>query len=293
MSTASSISALLRPTSSAERARRSTSARPPGFTRAWSSRTGTRTVPPIRVVPSKARDASSSAPARTSPTTRRRGRRVRRARSRGTRGPTTTCRSARACGSSAGGSATRGIERSCSPTTTRSSTVRSPTSPASAGSARTPTSCSPAPAAGSCSVASSPPPSTRWPRHWPTGAGRAGAASTAARPARSWRPGVVDANRCLAWLVQQPGTFPRRVPRDARRPVLRVRRLPDGLPALRAARPPSHRRPRRRRPGVGRCARCARGVGRVADRALRAVVPRRPRSALVAAQRADRARQHR
>ena len=85
-------------------------------------------------------DASSSAPARTCRRHARRGRPVRRERSRGTRGPTTTRRCAKACGSSAGGCATRGTERSCSPTTTRSSTVRSPTSPASAGSARTPTS---------------------------------------------------------------------------------------------------------------------------------------------------------
>ena len=67
-------------------------------------------------------------------------------------------------------------------------------------------------------------------------------------------PGVVDARRCLAWLVQQPGTFPRRAPGGARRPHLRLRRLPGGVPAQPAAcdraRPPAlARRPAVPRPG--------------------------------------------
>ena len=41
-----------------------------------------------------------------------------------------------------------------------------------------------------------------------TGAAPAAAASTAARPARSPRPGVVDARRCLSWLLQAEGSFP-------------------------------------------------------------------------------------
>ena len=89
----------------------------------------------------------------------------------------------------------------------RSSTARSPTGPGWAGSARTPTSCCRAPGAGSCSAASSPPPPTnRRRRRSPTAAGPATAASTPARPVPSWPPGVVDANRCLAWVLQQPGS---------------------------------------------------------------------------------------
>ena len=54
-------------------------------------------------------------------------------------------------------------------------------------------------------------------------------------------PGVVDARRCLAWLLQVEGPFPARVPGGAGRPPLRLRRLPGGVPAQpragRASRP--------------------------------------------------------
>ncbi len=50
-------------------------------------------------------------------------------------------------------------------------------------------------------------------------------------------PGVLDARRCLAWLVQAPGVVPGRVPAGARRPHLRVRRVPAGLPHQPGRRP--------------------------------------------------------
>ena len=97
----------------------------------------------------------------------------------------------------------------------------------------------------------------------PTAAGRAGAASTAARPAPSSRPGVVDANRCLAWVAAAAGHDPRRAPRapsatastaatTARRCARRRVRLggaPHDLPVSTAA---------TSGPGVGRRARPAR-----------------------------------
>ena len=56
------------------------------------------------------------------------------------------------------------------------------------------------------------------------------------------RPRGDRRRRCLAWLLQKPGVDPRRVPGGDRRPDLRLRRLPGGLPADRPARPPLHRR---------------------------------------------------
>ena len=159
-----------------------------------------------------------------------------------------------------------------SPTTTRSSTARSPTAPGSAGSARTPTCCCRGAAAGSCSAASSPRPRYRAGR----GAGRRrlrlvpALPRRAARPGRSSRPGVIDANRCLAWVLQQPGADPARAARGDRRPHLRLRRLPGGLPADRPARPPppapARRRRRRRGSTCSTCStpttrRCSTGTG--------------------------------
>ena len=71
-----------------------------------------------------------------------------------------------------------------------SSTARPPTAPVWAGTARARTCCCPGRGAGSCSARSSPTPTSRPPRsRWPTGAGRARAASTAARPGPSSPPG--------------------------------------------------------------------------------------------------------
>ena len=58
-------------------------------------------------------------------------------------------------------------------------------------------------------------PSSPPPNRSPTAAGRAGVASTAAPRARSSPPASIDANRCLAWILQQPGLDPDRVPRGA------------------------------------------------------------------------------
>ena len=51
-------------------------------------------------------------------------------------------------------------------------------------------------------------------------------------------PGVVDANRCLAWVLQRPGSIPEPLRAADRRPHLRLRRLPGGVPADGPPRPP-------------------------------------------------------
>ena len=84
----------------------------------------------------------------------------------------------------------------------------------SAGTARTPTCCSRAPAAGSCSARSSPPRTTnRRPGRSPTAAARCRRCIDDCPTGAIVAPGVIDANRCLAWLLQQPGSIPDRVPR--------------------------------------------------------------------------------
>ena len=60
-------------------------------------------------------------------------------------------------------------------------------------------------------------------------------------------PGVVDARRCLAWLVQARGAVSPRAPGRPRRPPLRLRRLPGGVPAEPPRRPGGGRRTGRRR----------------------------------------------
>ena len=100
-----------------------------------------------------------------------------------------------------------------SATTTLWSTGRRPTAPVSAGTARTPSSCCPASARGSCWAVWSPMPRSlptrRRSRHRrPPGAGPASGAGPPVRPAPWSSPGVLDASRCLAWLVQSPGSFP-------------------------------------------------------------------------------------
>ena len=129
------------------------------------------------------------------------------------------------------GSRRRAGRRGSSPTTTRSSTARPRTGPGSAGSARTPTCCCPAGARGSCSARSSP---TR--RSTCRRAGRRRLRLVPPvhrrlpdrrdRRARGRRrpslPGVARAGA---------GRVPARAPRRARRPALRLRRLPGGVPA--------------------------------------------------------------
>ena len=95
-----------------------------------------------------------------------------------------------------------------SPTTTPSSTGPPPSGPASGGRGRTPTCWCRATAAGSCWGPWSPTPSSRSTPRSTTAAAAAGAASTAARPGAIVAPGVVDARRCLAWMVQAEGPFP-------------------------------------------------------------------------------------
>ncbi len=179
------------------------------------------------------------APAPTSPTTSRHGRPVPRRASPATPGSTTTPRCGSGCGRSPAACGPPTSERCRSPTTTRSSTARSPTGPGSAGSARTPTCCCRAPAAGSCSAASIT--TAAYPRRrrrWPTAAARATAASTPARPGAIVAPGR-DRRQPLPRLgAAAPGYDPGRAPAGRRRPPLRLRRLPGGVPADRPPRPP-------------------------------------------------------
>ena len=89
---------------------------------------------------------------------------------------------------------------------------------------------------------------------------RAAAASTAARPAPSSRPAWSTPAAAWPGCCRPPGSFPRRAPGGARRPHLRLRRLPGGVPAQpRAADAAATRR--RRRPSaeaVGRpCSTCS------------------------------------
>ena len=134
-------------------------------------------------------------------------------------------------------SAGRTIVRWRSPTTTRSSTAQSPIAPGSGGTARTPTCCCPASGAGTCSAASSPPPRTNR-RREPVadGCGTCRRCIDDCPTGAIVAPGVIDANRCLGWVLQKPGRDPARVPRGDRRPHLRLRRLPGRVPDLGAAR---------------------------------------------------------
>ena len=93
-------------------------------------------------------------------------------------------------------------------TTTRWSTGRRPSERASAGSAKTATSSCPGGVPGSSSARSSLTPRCRPAAPVGDGCGAAGAASALAPQGHSLRPGVLDARKCLAWLVQATGVFP-------------------------------------------------------------------------------------
>ncbi|MYE67759.1 MAG: hypothetical protein F4236_06340, partial [Acidimicrobiia bacterium] len=81
------------------------------------------------------------------------------------------------------------------PTTTPSWTERLPTGPDWATTARAATCCFPVPGAGSC-----------WARWSPTR--RCDPPQNGCPTAADIAPGVVDARRCLAWLLQAAGDFP-------------------------------------------------------------------------------------
>ena len=103
----------------------------------------------------------------------------------------------------------------------------------------------------------SPPPSCRSPNRWPTGAGRAGAASMPARRARSWRPAWSTPTGAWPGCCSDPVPSPV-APPGGRRPHLRLRRLPGGVPADRPPRPPPPPTARPTTPGRGStCSTCS------------------------------------
>ena len=106
-------------------------------------------------------------------------------------------------------------------------------------------------------------------------------------------PGMIDAGRCLSWILQKPGTIPLEWREADRRPHLRMRRLPGRLPDLGPARPTRDRRDRRSVRCVGRCARPARRRRRMDHPAVRPLVRRGSGLPLGAPQRVDRHRQRR
>ena len=77
----------------------------------------------------------------------------------------------------------------------------------------------------------------------PTGAGRAAGAIDGCPTGAIVAPGVIDARRCLAWLVQAPGDLPAGAPGRPRRPHLRLRRLPGRVPPNRVPAPAPARSP--------------------------------------------------
>ena len=191
-------------------ARSCTIAVAPASTPGWGSPTATRTARPIPTGPCRAPGRSSSRPAPTSPTASP----PRPAGLPGARRPLRLGRPLRPAARRSAGDGPPAARRrvtgpSPSPTTTRSSTARSPTSPGSAGSARTPTSSCPAPGAGSSSAASSRRPSCPSPSPVADGCGTCRRCLDACPTGAIVAPGVIDANRCLAWVLQRPGLDPR------------------------------------------------------------------------------------
>ena len=119
-----------------------------------------------------------------------------------------------------------------SPTTTPWSTGRPPCGPGSAGTARTPTCC--CPGHGSWFVLGSVVTDAELPVDEPPvadGCGTCRRCLDGCPTGAIVAPGVVDARRCLAWLVQAEGPFPVEHRVALGRPDLRLRRLPGGLPA--------------------------------------------------------------
>ena len=106
-------------------------------------------------------------------------------------------------------------------------------------------------------------------------------------------PGVIDANRCISWILQQPGLDPRRVPSRDRRSDLRLRRLPGRLSDLGSSRPRATRSSSTPTPTPGSMpSSCSRPTTR--DRGpIRPLVRHRSRLPLGPAQRARRRRQRR
>ena len=126
------------------------------------------------------------------------------------RGPIITRHCARRCELWHAGCAPMVTGQWRSSTTTPSSTAKSRTWQASAGSARTPTCCSQARAAGSFSVCvrvtTAPLPVHQQPVA--DGCGACRRCLDVCPTQAIIEPGVIDATRCLAWVLQKPGAIP-------------------------------------------------------------------------------------
>ncbi len=87
-------------------------------------------------------------------------------------------------------------------------------------------------------------------------------------------PGVIDARRCLSWILQKPGTIAEEYPHGHRRSHLWMRRLSGRLPDLGPPRTSTDRRTRCPRRRLGRCRRAARRRRRLDRASLRTLVHR-------------------
>ena len=285
-----------RPSRSSTRAGPARRARPPASTAACSSPTGTRTGRPIpsRILAGgpRAGRRRPRATARAAPTAG--DDRRRRAGWRATPGDDHYAACGRACRPVAERAPGRRLAGPGAwPTTTPWSTARPPYRAGLGWYGKNANCCCPGRAAGSCSARSSPTPRSRSPTS--AGGRRLRAVPPLPRrlpdrrhrrPGRGRRPplpGLAGAGR---------GRLPRRAPRGARRPHLRLRRLPGGVPAQ----PASRRRrggPRSRTPSAGStCSTCSTPTTRRCS-PPRPLVHPRARPALPAPQRAGGARQRR